>query len=130
MRPLLLAIGLIGFAVLSSVCHAQPVDDPFSDYLERSDSILLGAGNASAANAAIQRITPWPPYVRDTRIHIDGRRGADAIERMHHVPEAFERQGAGSGAVGGGTGVGGEGGSLNTTVSSPSTPMQPISDGY
>src|SRR6185312_16791521 len=94
MRPLSLVIALVAVATIPSALQAQVFDDPFKDYLQRSDTILLGAGNAKDSNAAIHTITPWPPYVGNTHIPIDGRRSVDGVERMHRVPNPFERQGA------------------------------------
>ncbi|HEY6618038.1 MAG TPA: hypothetical protein VIY68_00685 [Steroidobacteraceae bacterium] len=123
MRLLFLTVGMIGTIVLPGICNAQAVDDPFSDYLQRSDSIALSAGNASRANAAIQTINPWPPYAWDRRITIDGRRAVDSMERMYRTPNPFERAGEGGAPVG--SGPGGNG----TSGSPPVTPMQPISSG-
>ena len=93
MKPLALALGLIGVAILPCICQAQgvPVDDPFSDYLQRSDKIFLGAGNANDVNEDIQTITPWPPYVGNTRIPLSGRQAVDSIERMYRTPDPFQR---------------------------------------
>ena len=74
MRSLIVLMALAGTAGAPLGAHAQAFDDPFKDYLERSDTILLGAGNAKDTNAAIHTITPWPPYVGNTHIPIDGRR--------------------------------------------------------
>jgi hypothetical protein len=125
MSRLSLAIGLIWAIALPCICHAQAVDDPFSDYLQRSDSIALGAGNASNANEAIQTINPWPPYAGNPRITIDGRQGVDAIERMHRIPNPFQR--GGSGAAPGGTGLNAAPGNETQTGTSQVTPMQPVS---
>lgn len=120
MRLLLVAVGLIG--LLPSLARAQMVDDPFSDYLQRSQGISTGAGNANAANEAIQTITPWPPYAGNRRIRLQGRQGVDTIERMYKVPDPFEQKGAG--------GQGGAGPSAGTSpTGSPVTPMQPLSNG-
>lgn len=120
MRLLFLTVGVIGTIVLPGMCNAQAVDDPFSDYLQRSDSIALSAGNAGHANAAIQTINPWPPYAWDRRITIDGRRTVDSMERMYRAPNPFEREGETTGS-----GPGGNGTSASTQVA----PMQPISSG-
>lgn len=128
MKSLSIAMGLIGIVILPHVGHAQAVDDPFSDYLQRSDSILLGAGNASEANEAIQTITPWPPYAFDRRIPVQGRQAVDSIERMYHVPDPFEQQSAGGGASSETSGSGTQGGTSPTGA--PVTPMQPLSNGY
>ena len=67
------------------------MDDPFSDYLQRSDKIFLGAGNAADVNEDIQKITPWPPYVGNTRIPLSGRQAVDLMERMYRTPDPFQR---------------------------------------
>lgn len=123
MRLLLIAAGLIG--LLPSLAHAQMVDDPFSDYLQRSQGISTSAGNANAANEAIQTITPWPRYVGDRRIPLEGRQGVDSIERMYKVPDPFDQKGAGAQ---GGASSGASAGASPT--GSPVTPMQPLSSGY
>ena len=127
MRLLPTIIAVIGVVLLPRFAYAQAVDDPFSDYLQRSQGIALGAGNANEANEAIQTITPWPPYAGYRRIPTQGRHAADAIERMYRVPEPFQQQGAG-GAGAGGPAAGGPQGASPT--GQPVTPMQPISSGY
>jgi hypothetical protein len=123
MKLLFLAVGLTGAIALPAICHAQAVDDPFSDYLQRSDTIALGAGNASETNAAIQTINPWPPYAWDRRITIDGRQAVDSMERMYHTPDPFKREGEAAAPVGSGAGING------TSGSAPVTAMQPITSG-
>jgi hypothetical protein len=44
------------------------------EYLARRDSITPGVGNAAAHNRAVHTINPWPRYVGNDRINIDGRR--------------------------------------------------------
>src|SRR5215813_8684314 len=44
------------------------------EYLARRDSITPGVGNAAAHNRAVHTIDPWPRYVGNDRINIDGRR--------------------------------------------------------
>lgn len=122
MRPLSIVIGLISVTLLPHLANAQAVDDPFSDYLQRSQGISLGAGNANAANEAIQTITPWPPYSGYRRVPTQGRHAADAVERMYRVPEPFQQQGAGGPSGGGPQGA--------SPTGQPVTPMQPISSGY
>jgi len=126
MRSLIGLIALIGAASAPLGAHAQWADDPFSDYLQRSDTILLGAGNAKDANAAIHIITPWPPYVGNRRIHIDGRRAVEGVERMHRVPNPFQRQGAEQGF-----GVTGQNAAaaIANTLTAPPSPVQPLSGG-
>lgn len=128
MRPLYLAIALLAASMLS-VLRAQAFDDPFNDYLQRSDTILLGAGNASDTNAAIHTITPWPPYAFHTQIPVEGRSAVDSVERMYRTPNPFERQGAAAraGAAGPagepGTGIG-----IGIGNASPA-PVQPLQGG-
>ncbi len=45
------------------------------EYLSRSDTVTLSAGNAKDSNNAIQAPTPWPRGVNNTRIPGDGERG-------------------------------------------------------
>lgn len=39
-----------------------------ADYLNRRDSITLGAGNAAAGNTAIHTINPFPPEASNTTV--------------------------------------------------------------
>jgi len=66
-------------------CLALPWDDPFELYLQRKDSVFLGAGDAKAINSATQIIDPWPRYVRNTRIGGDGSRMQGVVERYRDV---------------------------------------------
>ena len=50
-------------------------------YLDRRDSIALGAGDAVATDAALQTIDPWPPQSMNTRIVENGQRMQSAVER-------------------------------------------------
>lgn len=38
------------------------------EHLNHRDTLTLGSGNASDANAAIHEITPWPPSVNNTNV--------------------------------------------------------------
>jgi hypothetical protein len=129
MRPLAIAIGLIGVTIMPGVGNAQFIDDPFSDYLQRSVTLSMGAGNAKNANAAIHTINPWPRYVGNPHIHTTGRQAVESVERMYRVPDPFAREGAGGGGLGGGpAGLGGEAAGTSPT-GAPVTPMQPLSGG-
>jgi hypothetical protein len=123
MNRLCLAIALIGSMIFPGICRAQAVDDPFSDYLQRSDSIALSAGNAQNANEAVQTINPWPPYAWDRHITTDGRHAVDSIERMYRTPDPFGRAGASAAPAGSSVGANG------TPSTSPAAPMQPVSGG-
>jgi len=126
MRTLALGLGLIGVALLPCVAKAQAVDDPFSDYLQRNDKIFLGAGNAKDVNGDIQTITPWPPYVGDTRIPLSGSQAVDSMERMYRTPDPFQR---GQETGGASPGPAGEAGNVSIGLS-PTAPVQPVSSGY
>jgi hypothetical protein len=52
-----------------------------AQYVERSDTITLSAGNAKEVNAAQHIPDPWPPRVGDRRIPVNGERAVGAIER-------------------------------------------------
>jgi hypothetical protein len=52
-----------------------------TDYVERRETIAAHAGNAVAANRAIQTIDPWPAGSARTDIEVSGRRVVDAIDR-------------------------------------------------
>ena len=61
-------------------------------YLQRKDTVTLSAGDASQANAVAQTIHPWPRYVGNRNIPMEGTRGVRAMECY--------RQGPGKAAVG------------------------------
>ena len=45
-----------------------------AQYFDRMDKITAGAGNSVAHNIAVQTINPWPRYVHNDRISVDGQR--------------------------------------------------------
>ena len=49
-------------------CNGLAGNDELDRYFQRSDTIVLSAGDAVQANAATQIIHPWPHYVGDRRI--------------------------------------------------------------
>lgn len=94
-----------------------PFDDPFADYTQRSLTIAPGAGNAQAANTALQAATPWPRYSQDTNISGNGAQMVRAVNEFESGkrPPLVESTGGGgpgvqinniSGGAGGGTGAG------------------------
>lgn len=50
-------------------------------YLDRRDSIALSAGDAIAADQAVQVIDPWPPRSGNTNLVFNGQRMQAAAER-------------------------------------------------
>lgn len=59
--------------------------DPFAQYLQRSDTVTLDVGNAKETNAVTHVIDPWPRYVGDRRIPGNGERLSGAVERYRDV---------------------------------------------
>ena len=55
-------------------------------YLRRSDSITIGAGNASAFNSAVHTVDPWPWYSQNANINVDGKR-ALIVTRRHQYDD-------------------------------------------
>jgi peptide deformylase len=53
------------------------------DELSRSDSISVNAGDANAANMAIQAEDMWPSYLNQTHIHTDGTQMELVIKKFH-----------------------------------------------
>lgn len=52
-----------------------------ADYLNHHDSVALRAGDAQRSNRVIQTTDPWPPYVKNTDVDVDGQRAATVIRR-------------------------------------------------
>src|SRR5712691_9755491 len=77
-----LATLVCGFACSNASAWDQ---DPFAQYIQRSDTITLGAGNAKDVNAAAHVIDPWPRYVGNRRIPGNGERLSGAVERYRDV---------------------------------------------
>jgi hypothetical protein len=73
-------------ALAAAAALAQPAAAQNYDYLSRSDFISLSAGDAPAANIAIQSPTPWPPYVNDVAIPGYGPRAVNVIEWFNTLP--------------------------------------------
>jgi hypothetical protein len=80
------------------------------NYLRRSDTITLGAGDAVAFNKAVQTIDPWPWHARNDRIDMDGSRALLAARRYKEdkvkKPQTLDT--AGPVAPSGGAGAGGD----------------------
>jgi hypothetical protein len=73
-RPAMRALAaIIGFGAILGGC---------SDiYYDRRETVLFGADNAVAANAAVQTIDPWPRASADRHASANGERVAAAIAR-------------------------------------------------
>jgi hypothetical protein len=89
-------------------------DDPFAGYTQRIVTVSPTAGNAQAANAALQTATPWPRYSNNTNIPGAGARMVRAIQDYESgivPPPAALGAAAGGGATAGGGAATGGGGS-------------------
>lgn len=69
------ALAVIGFGAWLAGCANSDL------YLDRRDSIALGAGDAVAANSAEQTVDPWPPSSGDKNIPANGQKMQTAVER-------------------------------------------------
>jgi hypothetical protein len=69
--------------VLMSVAAAFSIARAYAgeEYLQRTDTITMSAGNAKEVNSAIHTIDPWPPHVYNRRIPANGARMTGAIQR-------------------------------------------------
>jgi hypothetical protein len=61
-------------------CFGLYGHDEFDRYAQRSDTVTMSAGDAARVNANTHTLTPWPSYVGDRRIPMDGSMAADAVE--------------------------------------------------
>ena len=78
---------IIAMAALAGVLSSSAAwawdQDPFAMYIQRSDKITLGAGDAKDVNAATHVIDPWPRYVGNRRIPGNGDRLSRAVGRYN-----------------------------------------------
>ena len=109
------AITMLGLAGGLAACGDSPLfDDPSALYLQRIPTVTTTAGDAEAANIAIQTVTPWPRYVNNTRIPGDATRMAAAVRRYEcGSPVTIGSQTSGSAQTSGGS----------TSSSSTTTPL-------
>jgi hypothetical protein len=83
-EPLMKLARAIAAVVLTTACGGcwtGAYEDPGAEYLHRSDTITLSAGNAKNVNAATHTIDPWPRQVTNRRIPGHGERMAHTMER-------------------------------------------------
>jgi hypothetical protein len=78
-----IGIMLMAAAVTFGIARAHA-----GEYLQRTDTITMSAGNAPEVNSAIHIIDPWPPYVKNRRIPGNGARMTNAIQRYRQPPQA------------------------------------------
>jgi hypothetical protein len=87
-----------------------------SEYLDRRDSLHLGAGEAVQTNIYTHQIDPWPAHARLRDMPFNGRRFANAVDSYECPPGA----GGGGPAGGAGGGLGGGGGGATVTINTGS----------
>ena len=73
------ALILAAAALSLGACSGLYGDDELAHYVQRSDKITLGAGDAKEVNAVTHTIHPWPRGVGDPRISVNGERMVRAI---------------------------------------------------
>ena len=106
-------------------CWRGIYENPAAQYVARSDTVTLGAGNAKDVNAATHVIDPWPRNVKDRRISGNGERMVGAVQRYQR-PQAGRTPGQGQarpggnpGEIPGGAAVGGAPGTTTPTATLP-----------
>jgi hypothetical protein len=86
------------FALISVLAVTQGTNSVLAwddQYLARRDSITDGVGNSVASNIAIHTIDPWPPYVANDRINVDGHRIQLGFKR-YQANRSIKPQGLGT----------------------------------
>lgn len=78
-----IVLGLLCLSVSASAarCWDWTQWGESEQYIQRSDTITPGAGNAKNVNAAIHVIDPWPRHVGRRRIPANGERMVGAMQR-------------------------------------------------
>jgi hypothetical protein len=74
-------------------------NDEYERYTQRHDAVTMSAGDAKAVNAVTHMIHPWPRYVFDRQISVNGERLARAVERYRKGPPAQTGAGTSSATV-------------------------------
>lgn len=85
--PAMFATGAIILLLFALPARAGDViyGDFAAPYLQRTDKIFPGAGDAKAVNSAIHVIDPWPRNSANRRIPANGERMVGAVERYRDV---------------------------------------------
>ena len=95
-------IASLALAMTLGGCWSGIYENPGAQYVHRSDTVTLSAGNAKDVNAATQVIDPWPRNVGNRRIPGNGERMVGAVQKYQR-PQAARSptQGQGLGPAGG-----------------------------
>jgi hypothetical protein len=78
-------LGAIALSLVLGGCWSGFYDDSSAQYLHRTDTITLSAGNAKDVNAATHVIDPWPRYGSRPRNHGSNRRWRIGSVGLGHV---------------------------------------------
>lgn len=82
----ILATGAIILPLFAPAYAGDLIYDDFAaPYLQRSDTIFPGGGDAKSVNSAIHVIDPWPRHSANRHIPANGERMAGAVERYRDV---------------------------------------------
>jgi len=76
MMKIMRTFGILALAATVGGCWGDN-----AQYLHRSDTVTLSAGNAKEVNAATHVIDPWPRRVAHRRIRANGERMVGAVQR-------------------------------------------------
>jgi hypothetical protein len=68
-------------AIVAALTLAAVLTGCSGIYMDRRDSIVLGAGDAVAANQMAQMYDPWPPHSNNVNYAANGQRMQSAVER-------------------------------------------------
>jgi hypothetical protein len=117
MNKIIRTLSCITVAATAGGCWSGPYGNNAAQYVHRSDTITLSAGNAKDVNAATHVIDPWPRYVGNRRIPANGERMVGAVQRYQR-PGAARSQGQ----IGQAAGLGGSGAPPPTPPSGASVP--------
>jgi hypothetical protein len=93
-------IGAIALAAACGACWPSIYEPTGTQYIHRSDTITLSAGNAKDINAATHVIDPWPRRVANRRIPANGERMAHAVDRYKSGQTQSSGQGGGTQVIG------------------------------
>jgi hypothetical protein len=118
--------GFLALVLSVGGCWGGIYENPAAQYVNRSDTITLSAGNAKDVNAATHVIDPWPRYVNNRRIRANGARMVGAVQRYQQpqtTRSAGQAQGQGSQSGGPPNGSGAPGGASGASTPSATLPF-------
>ena len=79
-------LGCLPLAAALGGCWTGIYENPFAQYVNRSDTVTLSAGDAKNVNAATHVVDPWPRYVGNKNLAFSGERMQSAVECYRHNP--------------------------------------------